>query len=382
MPIRVLVVDDSFFLRKTISKIISVPGIEVIGTAENGKIGVEKALELKPDIITLDIEMPVMTGLEALKIIMEKQPTPVLMVSTLTSEGAEATIDALSNGAVDFITKKSAFADMHSMKDELVGKIKSIVENPSFRNQLRRRTSLMKNRRLGSNENKGKPLSEIKPLVSKLPTKSSLLEQTDKQVKREISYSNKIISSNIEILMIGISTGGPVALSQFLPKLPSNFPVPILIVQHMPPHFTKTLSDRLNNICELNVKEAEDGDSIERGKILIAQGGKQMIIRRRNKVSIEEDTDGELYKPSVNLTLSSINRHYNGKTLGIIMTGMGSDGKIAFDELKKLGGFAIAQSPDSCIVPGMTNSVIQAGLADEIIHLDDMADTLRSIFKI
>ncbi len=361
--IRVLIVDDSLFMRRTLSRIISCDKIEVIDTAVNGKEGVEKALALKPDVITMDIEMPVMTGLEALKIIMDKYPVPILMVSTLTSEGAEATVEALSNGAMDFITKRSAFTEMHSLKDELVDKIVELGSSPSVKAQLMKR--------------------KIKSRYSSKYGKDTNAQHSKSPfTTQQVSGRAKPKASNIEIVAIGISTGGPVALHEVIPYLPKDFPVPIVIAQHMPPYFTKTLADRLNSKSKLCVKEAEDNERLQAGCVYIAPGGKIMSISRWKKILLSDEPSTELFKPSVNVLVESINNVYNGNAVAVIMTGMGSDGANSMEQLHKNGGYVISQSPDSCVVAGMPNSVIKKNAVDEIIPLVNIAEYLASLFNL
>ncbi len=360
--IRVLIVDDSLFMRRTLTRIISNEQIEVIDTAVNGKEGVEKALALKPDVITMDIEMPVMTGLEALKIIMDKMPTPILMVSTLTSEGAEATVEALSNGAMDFITKRSAFTEMHSLKDELIDKIVELGSSPSIKTQLMKRK--LKSRYSGKYGT-----DHIKPTTGSYQSNS-------------LTGRAKPKASNIGIVAIGISTGGPVALHEVIPNLPKEFPVPIVIAQHMPPYFTKTLADRLNSKSQLCVKEAEDNERLQAGCCYIAPGGKIMTISRWKKIMISDEPSTELFKPSVNVLVDSVNNVYDGNAVAVIMTGMGSDGAEAMAKLHGNGGYVISQSPESCVVPGMPNSVIKRNAVDEIIPLANIAEYLASLFNL
>ncbi len=362
--IRVLIVDDSLFMRRTLTRIINGDQIEVIDTAVNGKDGVEKALALKPDVITMDIEMPIMTGLEALKIIMEKDPTPILMVSTLTSEGAEATVEALSNGAMDFITKRSAFTEMHGLKDELIEKIVELGSSPGIKSMLMRR----------------KLKSKYASKYGKSSTPKST--RTGNITSQNLSGRTKPKASKIEIVVIGISTGGPVALHEVLPKLPKEFPVPVVIAQHMPPFFTRTLADRLNSKSKLCVKEAEDNERLQAGCAYIAPGGKIMTVSRWKKINISDEPSTELFKPSVNVLVDSVNTVYHGNAVAVIMTGMGSDGANAMSELHKNGGYVISQSPDSCVVPGMPNSVIKKDAVDEIIPLVDIAEYLASLFNL
>lgn len=368
-PIRVLVVDDSIFMRRTISKLISSEQILVVDTACNGREAIEKIIEHNPDIVTLDIEMPIMNGLEALKEIMENHPLPVLMLSTLTSDGADATIDALSNGAIDFITKKAAFTEMNSIKDELIDKILSIGKNSSIKNQLRRKSQLL-NMKKNINKSDESDSSLSKKLIEKARQKGSQssFKTSDNRPK------------DISIITIGISTGGPVALNELLSHLPGNIPVPIVIAQHMPPYFTKSLAERLNNSSKLNVKEAENGDKALPGWVYLAPGGRQMTINKRFLISIGDDPKDELYKPSVNVLLGSVADSFSSNAVGIIMTGMGHDGRESAKKVKSAGGFMIAQDIDSCVVPGMPKSIIDNHLADEIHSLHDMPEAIASLF--
>ncbi len=376
-PIRVLVVDDSYFMRSTISKIITTDQIQVIGTAKNGREAVLKVIELKPDVVTMDIEMPVMTGLEALKEIMQKAPVPVLMLSTLTSDGADSTMEALSNGAVDFITKKAAFTEMYGMKEELIHKITQIGHSSSVRNRIQSRNKLF--------------------TMSKTKTKSQLDDSTDSAAlsisKRLAEKSRKKTDSvsvsgrprppkeKIQAIIIGVSTGGPVALQNFIPSLPARLPVGILIVQHMPPIFTKSLAERLNMASHLKVKEAEEGDRVLPGHVYMAPGGLQMRVSRQFKIMISDNTpEGELYKPSVNVTTRSMITAYRSGILGIMMTGMGHDGGKEFKRLHDMGGYILSQDLDTCVVSGMTQTVIDSNAVDEIHPLPKLAEAIAGIF--
>ena len=365
--IRVLVVDDSFFMRKTISKILTTDEIEVIDTAVDGKEGVEKALLLNPDVITMDIEMPVMNGLDAVKIIMEKKPVPILMLSTLTSEGADATIEALSRGAVDFITKKSAFTEMNKLSDEIISKVKNISRSSSLKHKFSYSTGFQ-NRisltdRLISSENKQEIELKRTSRINKIRTK-------------------KPDSYDIHIIGIGISTGGPAALQEFIPKLPAEFPVPILIAQHMPPYFTKSLSVRLDSLSKISVKEAENGEKAKAGCVYLAPGGRQMRINKRGIIEINDEPLDELYKPCVDILINSIVDSYRHFAMGIIMTGMGHDGSIALKRLHDVGGYVISQDLDSCVVGGMPKTVIDMNIASEIHPLSDLAQAVTSLFNL
>ena len=356
--IKVIVVDDSAFMRKSISVMLeSDPGIKVVATAKDGKDGIEKIRQFRPDIVTMDVEMPVMDGLTALGIIMKEMPLPVLMISSLTSEGASTTVEALSLGAVDFIPKELSYVslDIVKIRDELISKVKEIVRSRSllFRLQRIRSSSL-------NTDRKAQPSSTSQSTIGKLPSK------------------------HLRAVTIGISTGGPFALLQMIPKLPKSFPVGLAIVQHMPPHFTKSLADRLNGLSEISVKEATNGDAMEPGVALIAPGGQHMtFVRSAGKicVKISDEPRNTLYHPSADIMMKSAAEVYDSPLLGLIMTGMGKDGLEGLKDIKKKGGFVVAQDESSCIVYGMPKAAVDEGVADVVHPLDEIAETLTKIFE-
>ncbi|MGQ9819153.1 MAG: protein-glutamate methylesterase/protein-glutamine glutaminase [Candidatus Kapaibacteriales bacterium] len=361
--IRLLIVDDSIFMRQALAKIFSEPDIEVVGLARNGREAVQMANELSPDVITMDIEMPVMNGLEALKEIMKENPTPVLMVSTLTSEGADATLEALANGAVDFVTKKSAFTEMNSLKDELLQKVRNIASNSYIKNRLihKRLISQIKEK------TKQKGVSEVYNIVETVKDTYQILEKPAPRPE------------DISFIGIGISTGGPAALQEVFAKLPSGLPFPILIVQHMPPLFTKSLANRLNSLSAVNVKEAENLDTPSKGSAYIAPGGFQMTVNKQGKIVISEEPKNLLFRPSVDVLFKSLGEVFGPRTVGIIMTGMGNDGTEGLRVISQKGGYVIAQSPESCVVAGMPGSVINAKIANEIVPLKDIAERIINL---
>ncbi|MEG8945607.1 protein-glutamate methylesterase/protein-glutamine glutaminase [Rosettibacter firmus] len=349
--ISVLVVDDSAFMRKAISLMLeSDEKIQVIGTARNGQEGVELAKKLRPDIITLDIEMPVMDGLTALKKIMAEAPTAVLMVSSLTTEGAEATLTALELGAVDFIPKELSYVNINiaKIKDDLISKVKEIYRQKFLKERIDR-------------------ISRT-PLTIKTPIKIPAKEFSD---------------NDYRAVSIGISTGGPLTLQKILPMLSSQIQIPIFIVQHMPPRFTKSLADRLNAICGLNVKEAENGEKVQGGTIYIAPGGYHMKIKKLSisnaAIEITDEPADSLHKPSVDVMMSSVVDYYGKHTLGVIMTGMGKDGLEAIRYLKSVGGFSIAQDEETCVVYGMPKAVVDAGLADIVLPLEKIPEIINKV---
>jgi two-component system chemotaxis response regulator CheB len=358
-PVRVLVVDDSAFMRKAISMMLeSDPEIKVVGMARNGIEGVDFAKRLKPDVITLDIEMPQMDGLTALKHIMNDNPIPVMMVSSLTTDGASATLDALSLGAVDFIPKQLSFValDIVKIKEELLKKIKHIARN-KFTLMSRVRTQT----RVVSKPAKGKPTQS--------PPSSAPLACTGRQ--------------DLSIIAIGTSTGGPPALQAIIPRLPKNLPVPVTVVQHMPPTFTKSLADRLDSLSQVRVKEAEQGEPLNSGTVYIAPGDHHLLIRStggRPKVVLTDEPSNHLHKPAVDVMMRSVAESYGRRTLGVILTGMGSDGLEGLKVVRQKGGIILAQNEESCVVYGMPRSVVEANLANKIIDINKMANEIVSYF--
>jgi len=338
--VKVLIVDDSAFMRNTISSMIAAdPELEVIGMARDGIEAIDKVASLKPDIVTLDVEMPRMDGIEALKHIMSKTPVPVLMVSSLTTDGAEVTLDALDMGAVDFIPKNLSDLSINivKIKDILIEKLKSIGRKGLVRHKVLKPSTLLK-----------------------MPTPSQYASHR-----------------KTGIVAIGSSTGGPKALQMIISNIPKDFPVPILIAQHMPPAFTGPFAERLNQISALEVKEAEDGEPIKKGIVFIAPGGRHMGVKRKkiteSSIDISADNGEYIYKPSADYLMLSITGVFSGQVLGVILTGLGNDGTKGMKEIKNRGGRTIAESEDSCVVYGMPKSVVEAGVADKIVKLDAIA---------
>ena len=347
MVARVLIVDDSSFFRHRLNEILEADShIQVVGTANNGVEAIKQTEVLKPDVITMDIEMPVMDGITAVRKIMQESPTPVLMFSSLTTEGAKATLDALDAGAVDFLPKK--FDDISKDKDEakrlLCARVRLIAA-------------------------RGLPRS-----VSTAPTAAT--PAVSKPVARPSAMPTK---GDYKVVAIGTSTGGPVALQDVLTKLPANFPLPLVLIQHMPATFTPAFAQRLDGLCKIQVREAVDGDELKPGLALLAPGGKQMeIIMKggRPVISISEPTAGQTYKPSVDVTFDSVARAYPGKALAIILTGMGADGREGSRALKRGGSKLWSQDEQSCVVYGMPAAVAEAGLSDSVLPLADIGSSL------
>lgn len=357
--IKALIVDDSAFMRKSLSLMLEGSGeIEVVGCAKDGLEGIQMVKEKLPDIVTMDIEMPKMDGLTALQNIMRDFPTPVLMVSSLTTQGAEETIKALEYGAVDFIPKELSYVNVNIVKirEELISKVKEIVKQKSLSIRLKRIRSIQLNKTIKSDE-----------------------------TKKTITNSTIPNSFNCKAVAIGISTGGPLSLQKVIPKLSSSLPVPVFIVQHMPPKFTKSLADRLNGMSEIEVKEAENFEEIRPGVVYMAPGGFHMTANKnssnRYEIIISEYPNDTLHRPSVDVMLDSITNVFGAKhTLAVIMTGMGKDGSEAVKKLKQFGGYAIAQDEETSVVYGMPKAIVDNGSADMVLPLDNIANQINKVF--
>ena len=357
--IKVIVIDDSAFMRKSLTLMLeSDREIRVIATARDGSEGIEKISKLKPDIVTLDIEMPSMDGLTALKIIMEQMPVPVLMVSSLTTESAQATMQAFDLGAVDFISKDlaSISTNIKNIKGELIDKIKQIVRSRLIQTRFRMRRLVQSSR-----DRKG----QIAP------------------ASKSVSFES--VASDFQAVVVGISTGGPEVLHNLIPKIPEQFPIGMVIVQHMPPHFTKSLADRLNIISKVNVKEAEQGEVVEPGKVLIAPGGRHLTFRNDGPNVITEISDepiNALYRPSADIMMKSAGVTFHGPLLGVIMTGMGRDGVEGLKCIKSKGGYVIAQDEESCIVYGMPQAALEEGVVDSMVSLENISLAFNRLTKL
>ncbi|MGL4459733.1 MAG: protein-glutamate methylesterase/protein-glutamine glutaminase [Plesiomonas shigelloides] len=370
MGIKVLVVDDSVFFRRRVSEILnSHPQLEVIDTANNGKEALEKVQQLRPDVVTMDIEMPVMNGIDAAREIMRVRPTPILMFSSLTHEGAKATLDALDAGAVDFLPKK--FEDIARDREEAITLLQQRVISISrhrVRPLLSQRpaTSSLGASRTPATSNSATPLRAAAPAAENRPVRPAALNTR---------RSGKVY----QLVAIGTSTGGPVALQNILTKLPGNFPHPILLIQHMPATFTAAFASRLNNLCQINVKEAADGDVVQPGTAYLAPGGKQMVLDGRPgamRIRILDGGERMNYKPCVDITFASCARQYRDKVLAVVLTGMGADGRDGAKLLHEQGATIWAQDEESCVVYGMPQAIVKAGIAAEILPLERVAQRI------
>ncbi|MGF1904156.1 MULTISPECIES: protein-glutamate methylesterase/protein-glutamine glutaminase [Aliivibrio] len=373
MAIKVLVVDDSSFFRRRVSEIInSDPRLEVIDVATNGKEAVEKAQSLKPDVITMDIEMPVMDGISAVREIMKVCPTPTLMFSSLTHDGAKATLDALDAGALDFLPKK--FEDIARNRDEAVSLLQQrIVE-------ISRKKLFMRRPALATQVTKTEPRAAATTRVTASRITSPMSAELVKAVpSAPIGQRFKATGKKYQLTAIGTSTGGPVALQKILTALPANYPHPIILVQHMPATFTAAFAARLNNLCKIQVKEAQDGDILKPGCAYLAPGGLQMMVDGRpgsSRLKILDGGERMNYKPCVDVTFGSAAKVYGDKVLSMILTGMGADGREGCRMLKAAGATIWSQDEQSCVVYGMPQAVDKAGLSSESLPIERVAERM------
>lgn len=345
-PYRVLVVDDSAFMRRAlVRRIESDPRFKVVDTGADGREAVDKTLLLKPDVVTLDVEMPIMNGIEALKIIVAKSAIPVIMVSDATDAGAKITLDALAAGAVDFIPKTRGAELIH---EKLLAAVTSNLARKS-----------------GPSEPAASPVT--------VPIASAVRRPAD-------SLANRMPPTRLstKLVIIGSSTGGPQALQLVISGLPANLPVPVVIAQHMPEQFTLALAKRLDETCPPKVVEARNDMALEPGVIYIAPGGMQLRVAN-GSLKVSPDRGESLYRPSVDVLAESALQVYGKSVVGIMLTGMGNDGSRGFVGLRKAGGYNIAQDQSSCVVYGMPRSVYEAGGADEVLPLDGIARRIRTI---
>lgn len=343
MSVRVLVVDDSRFYRRRVSEILSLDSnLEVVGTAQNGAEAVELTKSLRPDVVTMDVEMPVMDGITATRQIMESNPTPILMFSSLTATGARATLDALDAGAVDYVPKN--FNNRNGTQDKAIA-------------TLCRR------------------IFQLKELKARFESKSSPAIVNSHIANRPKAFNVR----NYCVLVIGTSTGGPIALQSILSRLPEEFPIPIVLVQHMPGTFTPAFAKRLDQLCHIRVKEAAQGEVLKAGTAYLAPGEHQTSIIGSARIMsfwIEPAKVGQIYKPCIDVTFNSLAKLSTDRILAIILTGMGKDGMEGAKSLKRLGATIWVQDADSAMVSSMPMSVANAGVADQILSLNEIGSVL------
>lgn len=341
-PIRVLVVDDSAFVRQALSRMLgAAPDIEVAGMAVDGQDAIEKVRTLHPDVVTMDVKMPRMDGLEALRHIMAESPLPVILLSSLAGEGAEVTLRALDLGAMDFVDKSSVKGNMNllGLAEELCTKVRAVAGAPVGLRTLAREAEA--------------PLA-VPPATVVQPARA-------------------------EVVVIGTSTGGPPALQVIIPRLPREMASAVLIVQHMPPGFTRSLADRLDARSPLPVREAEEGEPVIAGAVLIAPAGQHMKVRRRGgtvRIHLDDEPRSALHRPSADVLMASAAKVYESRVLGVVLTGMGSDGVEGLRAIREAGGQTFAESEETCVIYGMPKAAMEAGVVDRSVPLDRMADAI------
>jgi two-component system chemotaxis response regulator CheB len=355
MAYKILIVDDSTFFRRRIKQILEQDSeLEVVGEAKNGQEALTLVASLKPDVVTMDIEMPVMDGITAVKRIMASNPVPIIMFSSLTQEGAQSTLDALDAGALDFLPKK--FEDIALNRKEAILLLQNRVKD------------LCGRKLFVASPSTAPPTKNIGRMASRLDAKTNF---------------NAVASSHYACLAIGASTGGPVALQKILTELPANFPVPVVMVQHMPGSFTQAFAKRLNDLCDVMVKEAANGEMLTTGVCYLAPGGKQMTFEGRAGnvriiISDAECFPSSAYKPSVDVTFESVAQVYSGSVLAVILTGMGADGREGCKTLKAKGAKIWAQDEQSCVVYGMPQAVTAANISQANYDIAHMASHIKN----
>jgi two-component system chemotaxis response regulator CheB len=344
--VKVMIVDDSAFMRFAIAQHLNEhPEIQVVGSAYNGKEALRLIPELQPEVITLDVEMPQMDGLTTLRQIMKEFPRPVIMFSSLTKEGAAETIEALMHGAVDFIAKPDNRLDIHTVMQEMVSKIMCAAR------------------------------AKIKPAISSRSISITTLHphHSHKQLQ--------VYQKTAPVILIGSTTGGPGALNELLPALPPTLPSPVLVVQHMPAGFTRSLADRLNSISQLRIKEAEAGDPLMVGQVLVAPGGFHMVLGEDGCIVLNQKTAVHGVRPAIDVTLTSLVQRFGKNIIAVILTGMGSDGTHGASLLYREGGYVIAEDESTCVVWGMPRSVVEAGAASTILPRPQIAGAIEAMLQ-
>ncbi|MSV24046.1 chemotaxis response regulator protein-glutamate methylesterase [Selenomonas sp. WCA-380-WT-3B 3/] len=394
--IRVLVADDSAFMRKVLGDLFSrQPDFELVGTALNGRDAISKVKEQRPDLMTMDVNMPVMNGLDALAVIMKECPLPVVMLSSLTQEGTEATIQALSLGAVDFISKAGgSISSIDTIEEEILSKCRNaarahvqpivMAKEPPAALPVKKRIELSTRHGLRPPTTSKEPTSAHAVRLARrenpLLKKRSPLPDGMNKLNIIPAAGSETRPAGCRLVAVGTSTGGPQALQRVIVQLPADLPCGVVVVQHMPAGFTKALADRLNSISRIAVKEAEDGELIRPGHVYIAPGGYHLRVEARQTsmyICLGQDPPVGNHRPAVNVMYDSV-ASLGRQLVAVIMTGMGSDGCEGMKKIKAAGGYSIAQDEATCVVYGMPKVVVEAGLADEVCPVQDIA---RAIVK-
>lgn len=350
--IRVVVVDDSLFMRGAISKLLNKnPRFEVVGQASDGAMAVQKVAKLRPDVITMDFNMPIMNGVEAVRRIMKSYPTPIVMLSAHTTDGARETIEALEHGAVDFITKPSGevSSDISRVGPELFARLQNAYKARVGRHVEARSTT-------------------------------SSLSHREKDPLKGLLKPNKQPSLGRTVVIVGISTGGPAALSKVLPEIPRVTHMGLVIVQHMPPTFTAALAKRLDSLCRIKVSEAKDGDKVREGAALIAPGGFHLEFGGDGSIRLTQSPPVNGCRPAADVTMKSAAKVFCKNLTGVVMTGMGKDGAEGMRAIKSGGGRTFVQDRESCVIFGMPKACIDLGVVDEVVALASLATTLNETY--
>lgn len=343
-PIRVLVVDDSAFMRYTITRRLSeTPGLVVAGAARDGQEALELIPKLNPHVVTLDVEMPRLNGLATLREIMTRFPRPVIMLSSLTTEGANETIQALTYGAVDFIAKPSTKANIDAVIDEVTAKIKRAAR------------------------------ARVYPVTVARQPAPAPTRKADKIVRP--------LTSRDRVVIIGASTGGPRALSTVVPQLNADLSAAFVIVQHMPVGFTRSLAERLDSLSSLAVREASPGDRLEVGRALVAPGGFHLTFNENGQAALNQNPTVHGVRPAIDVTMVSLAQHFGASMIGVVLTGMGSDGAQGAQIIRGAGGYVIAEDESSCVVWGMPRCVIEAGAANVVAPLPEVATAIKKVIR-
>lgn len=374
MAVKLLIVDDSTFFRKQIKDLLHGDDrIEIIAEATNGRQAVELAIKFAPDVITMDYEMPILNGISAIKEIMEAKPTAILMFSSMTTQGARVTFDALDAGAIDFLPKNyQDFNEVNQQKRILADKIIAVART--------RRMALIKEnaaRLIANTRAKQAQSTDLKKETGPLRISNTTVSPADFRAQNQ-TRGSKI--AGLRLVAIGTSTGGPVALQTVLKALPANFPLPIVLVQHMPGSFTGAFAERLNSVCNITIQEAADGMVMKPGHAYLAPGGMQLIfdMAQSNKLHVVESDPRLNYKPSVDVTFGSAAKVFGANVLSIVLTGMGADGKEGAKLLKSKGSTVWAQDEESSVIYGMPQAIVNAGLASQVLPLTSIASMIMA----
>lgn len=353
-PVRVLIVDDSAYMRFTLGKALSAhPGLEVVGAARDGQEALELIPKLQPDVVTLDVEMPRLDGLSTLRQIMAQWPRPVIMLSSLTTEGARETILALTWGAVDFVAKPATKANVAAIMDEVITKIQAAAQARVRARPQPLSPQVQASARFGGGVTEG----------------------------RGEGKSTRPLRMRDRVVVIGASTGGPGALHTVVPALPADLPAAVLIVQHMPVGFTRSLAERLDSISALAIKEAAPGDALEVGRALLAPGGFHMTVDENGRIALNQNPAVHGVRPAVDVTMASVAQRYGANTIGVVLTGMGRDGTNGALLIRSAGGQVIAEDESTCVVWGMPRSVVEAGAADRVVPLPEVAKAIEAAVR-